>query len=344
MKFLLLITRPWFAVTLIVGFTLITAVTWTSARSIHTAPTVSQAAQPAGVSTPAAVKSTWSKAILSVTNMSCGGCVENIKACLAPLPGIGTISVDVASGSAEVYFDSNRLTEVQKIADAITGIGYPAKLERLLSANQVRQELTLTTNRAENHIASVGNLEIARKDYNIELNHARNRYEQLYGVETFTKPKGALVLQRIKVQIAQRLIDEGIKFQEVERAGYSVPSAKVEAALAEYIQQREISIDQLQSDMQANDYPFNHFQKKFTQRVRLQSYLDEKILAKSIDTDDRQQRYANWLANARTLAKVVYYDKDLEALVKAGGGGVSCSGSGGGASCSGNGKVCSASR
>ncbi len=276
--------------------------------------------------------------------MSCGGCVENIKACLAPLPGIGTISVNVASGSAEVYFDSNRLTEAQKIADAITGIGYPAKIERLLSANQVRQELTLATNRARKHIASVGNLEIARKDYDIELSHARNRYEQLYGVDTFTKPQGAQLFQRIKVQIAQRLIDEGIKLQEVDRAGYSVPSTKVEAALTEYIQQREITIDQLKSNMQANDYPFNHFQKKLTQRVRLQSYLDEKILAKSIDPDDRQQRYANWLANARTLAKVVYYDKDLEALVKAGGDGMSCSGSGGGASCSGNSGSCSGSR
>lgn len=339
----LLNKRSVLIVALVLGCTFLIAIPWTTAKSTITTPAETQPAQQSGLSSKTAVKSTWSKAVLSISNMSCGGCVENIKACLAPLPGIGNITVDVGSGSAEVYFDADHLTNTQQIADAITGIGYPAKIIRLLSAQQVHQERVLAANLAEKQIASVGSKKIPRKDYEIEVNHTRKRYEKLYGADTFTKPQGARLLNRIKAQIAQRLIDEGVQLQELDRAGYVVSEAKVKAALAEYSRQRGISIGQIKNDMQANDYPFDHFQKKFAQRVRLQSYLEEKILAESITPDDRQQRYADWLANARTLANVVYYDKDIEALVKSGGGAPSCGGRGGGGSCSGSGGNCSAS-
>ncbi len=63
-------------------------------------------------------------------------------------------------------------------------------------------------------------------------------------------------------------------------------------------------------------FPLRIFQKKFAQRVRLQSYLEEHVLAASADPDEQQKRYAAWLNNAWLLANVVYYDKALERPVK----------------------------
>jgi hypothetical protein len=102
----------------------------------------------------------------------------------------------------------------------------------------------------------------------------------------------------------------------------------MEQALAAFVGERKTSLEELKRNMASSDYPFKYFMRKFEQRVKLQDYLEQVVLADSLDPADRRQRYGNWLTNARTLAKVVYYDKNLEALIKAG------SGCGGGGGCS----------
>ena len=108
-----------------------------------------------------------------------------------------------------------------------------------------------------------------------------------------------------------------------------MPEGKADQALTDFVKEKKTTLDTLKRDMASNGYPFDYFKQKFENRVKLQSYLEDIVLADSIDPQDRQQRYTNWLSNARTLAKVVYYDKNLETLVKSGSGG-SC----GGGSCS----------
>ncbi len=314
--------RGWFAVALVVGVVLGIAASWTNAKTNTAKVTSSQTDN-------SAVNPDWARAILTVSNLSCGGCIENITASLAPLPGIGKISVDIATGAADVYFYPNQLTDPQKIVTAITTAGYPAKIERIVAAEQVQAELAQFARRAEVHIASVGQLEISRQDYAIELSHARARYQSIYGDNVFSDTRGEQVLDRIKAQIASRLVSDGIKLQEVKRAGYQLSSQRVAKALKDYLTQRRLTLDQFKTDLENSNYPFDYFQKKFAQRVLVQSYIDERVLVDSTDPDDRQQRYANWLSNAIALSKVVYYDKSIEDLTKSGNsagcGGSSCS-------------------
>lgn len=313
----------------IAGVGFLAAASWTLAKS-NTAP-----AQPSS-DFGAAVESTdseadlrWSKAILSVSNMTCGGCIATIKQSVAGVEGTGNVNVDLVSSTAEVLYDANIVTDPQVIADAIKDGGYPAKIQRLVATQQYRREIIEATENAKIDIAKVGRIKIAREDFEIELNHARTRYQKIYGADTFTTPQGKQLLQRIQTQIALRLVDEAIKYQEVDKAGYTLQVGRIDNALSDYTKEKNITLDQLKSDLEANGYPFEHFKKKFGQRVKLQRYLEEEILSSSIDPDDRQQRYGNWLSNARSLAKVVYYDKSIEALVKSGNGG-GCSGGGSG--------------
>ncbi len=267
----------------------------------------------------------YAKAELAVDNLSCGGCIETIKTSLRPLPGIGNVSVDIASGSADVYYDADRLKNPDRIATTITNAGYPAKIERLVSAKQVGEALELAAVKARTAIASVGQQEIPRQDYMAELSHARSRYEAMYGPDVFAGARGSRLLAQVKAQIATRLVSEHIKLQEVDRSGYRMPAERVEQAMQAFLNERRTTVTDFQRDLKSNGYDFIYFKKKFAQRVRLQSYLDERILSDSIDPDDRQQRYANWLANARALAKVVYYDKEIESLIQSAGSG-GCSG------------------
>lgn len=320
---------------------LTSAASWTLAKSkgVNRQAT----AGPDSPATPAdsALSNSYSKAELAVSNLSCGGCIENIKTSLRPLPGIGNVSVDIASGSADVYYDASRLNNPDRIATAITDAGYPAKIERLVSAKQVSEALELAAAKTKTVIASVGQQEIPQQDYMAELSHARSRYEAIYGPDVFAGTRGSQVLAQLKAQIARRLVSEHIKLQEVDRSGYRLPAGRVEQAMQAFLTERKTNMADFKKDLTSNGYDFNYFEKRFAQRVQLQSYLDERVLSGSIDPDDRQQRYASWLANARALAKVVYYDKEIESLVQSTGSSGGCGG-GGGASCSGG--SCSASR
>lgn len=326
MKKLLLGSKNRIIVWALAAGILAVAVSWTMAESNSPSPVSGRGE---AKSTPTLLPlegAKWSKAILSVSNLSCGGCIDNIKKSVATLAGSGNVNVDLTSGIAEVMFDGNILKDPQTIAQVISEAGYPAAIQKTIAPQQLKAELDQAAEKAKTHIATVGRFNVPRKDFEIELGHARSRYEQIYGPDTFSSPKGKQLLTRIEAQIAMRLIDEAVKMQEVERAGYSIPQNRVEQALSSYAGERKITVEELKRNMESNGYPFDYFKRKFEYRVKLQSYLDEIVLAGGMDTQDRQQRYGNWLANARTLAKVVYYDKNLEALVKAGSGGCSSGG------------------
>lgn len=329
MKLFSFATRSWITIAMITVVALAAAATWTIAKSSDTTNPTLQRLEQTSLNKETTLSPSWSKATLTISNMSCGGCIDNIKASLAPLPGIGKISVDVPSGSANIFYNPNKLGDVQQIATAITTAGYPAKIERLVAAEKVSAENALFAKRAETHIASVGRLEIPRQDFAIELAHARSRYQAIYGDKIFSQARGAQVLDRIKSQIISRLISEGVKLQEVERAGYQVSPQRVAKEMNNYLEERQLSMDQFKGNLSESGYALDYFKKKFAQRLRVQAYLQEIVLKESMDEDDRQQRYTDWLINAKSLAKVIIFDKGLEDLVNAGissgCGGTSCS-------------------
>ena len=63
--------------------------------------------------------------ILSVTGMTCGGCVNSVKRVLTALPGVQGAEVTLQPGQARVVIDPARIdraTLVQAIVDAGFGV------------------------------------------------------------------------------------------------------------------------------------------------------------------------------------------------------------------------------
>lgn len=60
---------------------------------------------------------------LTVTGMSCMGCVNSVKNLVSALPGVAGVQVDLASGRVEVTHDP-ALADIQTIRQAIEGGGY----------------------------------------------------------------------------------------------------------------------------------------------------------------------------------------------------------------------------
>ncbi len=50
---------------------------------------------------------------LTVTGMSCMGCVNSVKNLLGALPGVGQIDIDLASGQVEVEYSADQVQPAQ---------------------------------------------------------------------------------------------------------------------------------------------------------------------------------------------------------------------------------------
>jgi copper chaperone len=257
-----------------------------------------------------------SRAILSVQGMTCSGCIAQIKSSLAGLEGIGDVRVDLANGQVEVRYDSERLKDTERIAAAITGAGYPATLKQVQTAKEIADDFRLGASKSKRYIARVGDLDILRSDYDTEMNHARKRYERVYGKDVFKGDRGNALLDDLQSQVALRLIDEGVQLNEIRKTDYKLDTDTLKNAFDEFLNQRSVTPDEFKRTIVESGLDYDYFLKKFKNRVTINTYVEEKVLSGLSNEQQRQQQYQDWFNNARLLANTVYYDKDVENFVK----------------------------
>ncbi|MBL7205107.1 MAG: SurA N-terminal domain-containing protein [Desulfobacteraceae bacterium] len=253
-----------------------------------------------------------SKVVLNVSNMSCSGCISTIKGALAGYTGIKDILVDISSGKAEIYYDREKLKDLTEIEKAITDSGYPAKITKTFTPEDLRKERDTAASKAEYYIASVSGYDISRADFAMELNAARQRVRKAYGDGILVTAQGRALDNRLKAQVASKLIEEGILLQEIKRSGYELNEDIMNSELKKYIKNSGQDGNEFQQSVKDDGYDYDYFKKRFETRLLINRYLDEKVLAGASNQYEKQRVFASWFKNSQLLAEVVYYDKDLE--------------------------------
>jgi copper chaperone CopZ len=78
--------------------------------------------------TTAAAKATDGETItLSVSNMTCGSCVNHVTKTLSEVEGVKDVTVSLEKGTAEVICDAGKV-KGDELAQVVTKAGYPTKL------------------------------------------------------------------------------------------------------------------------------------------------------------------------------------------------------------------------
>lgn len=273
---------------------------------------------------PVEFNANTAKVVLNVEGMSCSGCIATIKSSLAAYEGIQDIIVNITGGITEIYYDNRKIKDVQRLASSITASGYPASVNQIVTAEQLRKEEAVATQRAKVYIASVGGWDISRADFDTEVAFSKNRYQKAYGPNVFLDERGKNVLDSLKAQVASRLINEGIQMQEVQRVGYKIDPKLLEQEFDNFIRQKNISLERFKASLDENGYPFDYFMKKFENRVLLRHYIEEQILSGAASDYDKQKQYTDWFQNAQALSKVTIYDRQIERLIQNQSGGGGC--------------------
>ena len=256
-----------------------------------------------------------SKVVLNVSNMSCSGCIASIKESLAGIEGINDILVDIGSGKVEVYYNAALLTDPSRIEKAITADGYPATIVKTLGPDEITKERNVADSKARYYIASVGGYDISRADFDVEMKAAGQGLRKNSGNEPTNLDRRTLD-DRLKAQVAFRLINEGILLGEIDRAGYKLNKEAINAELREYMRKSGKTEKEFKESILDAGYSYDYFLKKFETGLLINRYVDEKVLAGSNTPSDRQRAFASWFNNAKGRAEVVYYDKGVEQAVK----------------------------
>lgn len=275
----------------------------------QTAETVLQRTEPS-------VENNLSKAILSVNDMSCSGCIATIKSSLAPLKGIGDILVDVQGGSAEIFYDDTVLKDVSEMSEAITAAGYPASVQSIVSPEDLENERALADSKAQYYIASVGGWDIARSDFDTEMEIERGKYAKIYGEDLFASAQGEQLKTQLQSQIVTRLLDEGVIMQEIVKAGFKVSPDAIEKEITEMIGKMGKSVADFRASLDQQGRDFNYFKKKLERNVLIGKYIEDSIVTNASNPVEKQNMFTAWYNNSKALAKIVYYDKDLEKLIR----------------------------
>lgn len=281
---------------------------------------------PPAPETTVAVDDATAKVVLSVDNMSCSGCIATIKGSLNGIEGIKDVIVDIANGKTDVYYDSRKVTDVSRIEGAITASGYPAKVQRVLTAEVVKKELDMAAAKSQYYIASVGGWDIARVDFEMELKIAKKGYADTYGDAVFSDAKGRVLENNLKTQIAARLINEGVFMQEIQKTGFKIDRLAFEDQLNASLKAGGKTMDDLKKTISKAGYDFDYFKKKHEIKILINKYIEEKVLAGAANEFEKQNAFKAWYSNSKVLAPVVYYDKELERLQQpqSGSGGSCC--------------------
>ena len=256
-----------------------------------------------------------SKVILNVSNMSCSGCISSIKSSLEGIKGIEDILVNISSGKVEVYYHQELLAEPSRIGKAITAGGYPAKTVKTVSSDEIKKERDLAASKAQYYIASVSGYDISRTDFEVEMKAAKQRLQKSYGDE-FTNPDIRSLDDRLKAQVASKLINESVLLREINRAGYKLDEETNHTELGEYIRESGKTEKEFMKSILDAGYNYDYFKKKFETGLLINRYVDEKVLAETTNSNDRQKIFASWFNNSKGLAKIVYYDKGIEQAIR----------------------------
>lgn len=278
-----------------------------------------------------------SKALFSIRGMTCGGCVKNIERRLAKFDGISEVNIDLGKKQGEIFFDNKKIDDANKIAEAISGAGYPAKLRETASADPVAEKKKepaksavkisplpaeqgeakgkqVAVNSSE-YVAAAGKWKITRGELDTEMAIAMTRYKNLKGDDVFNSEQGKKILTQLKRQVINYMLGEAIWLGELEKFGFAVDKSTVEDEFKKVLTREGLDRETFKSKITKDGLSFDYYMKKFERRVRLAKYLEANVYKDDENDEEKRQSYKHWFDSVKSATSINYYDAEVKALM-----------------------------
>ncbi len=254
---------------------------------------------------------------LSVKRMTCGSCVATITEALQQVDGVQSVDVSVTTGRSQVAFDPAKIDSAQ-IAKVISAAGYPATLDRELTAGQYQALQAEEAQLGEIYVAKIGQQLLARDDFNQAVE------QRMLTAGLQQRPETP---SQVLNQTWQSLKQQILLLEDAERNQVVVQDGEVDLQIKKMRQQKPDLDVQILSRYGSKD--------RFFQQTKIEMIInrniEEHVLAGVKDPSQRQARFNAWFQELIGNSPVVIYDTGLKRATSTSGGG-GC-GSGGGGCC-----------
>ncbi len=146
---------------------------------------------------------------------------------------------------------------------------------------------------------------ITREEFSRKVDRLKKFYEARYGQSLFQGEAGKGNLTRLKTEILDEMINEKILLQEARRAGYTpAPEEEIEKQVEAIKKKYDVSDADLKKMMGGGIEDL----KVELRKEWVISQLVEKAVLKG-DQTNAEQLFGQWLAQAKSKAKIETYEK-----------------------------------
>jgi hypothetical protein len=146
---------------------------------------------------------------------------------------------------------------------------------------------------------------MTRKEFSIRLNQAKKFYEYQYGQGIFDGEIGKENLNRLKSNILDEMVLEKILLQEAKKAGYtSAPEEEIENQLKTIEKESRLSDADL---IRMTGGRLEDLKSKLRIKWIASQFIEKAVLKE--DQTNAQQRFVQWITQAKANAKIETYEK-----------------------------------
>ena len=245
-----------------------------------------------GTSTGAISSSKTVAAEFSVERLSCGSCVETIRAAVSQVDGVSSVDTNVAQGLTLVNYDPTK-TDVEVISNTISQSGYPAQLYARENADGV-----MTTDvDTDLYIARIGERLVARSDFNDLVEQQR---------QVASESGQTLPVQYMVSYAWMTILQRELLLTAATDAGISVANAEIDAYLKD-----------------------NQLTAVDREKARADMMLDRFFEQQNLDIQKNSAELTNLLRSLQQSTSVQIFDLSLKQSLNGGSQGGCGGGSGG---------------
>lgn len=262
---------------------------------------------------PASDVSTYSVARFSTIPFTEGGVREKLDTAFSGIDGYKGIFVGYHSYCIEVFYDSQLITDSSVFSTKIEKHGYPVIDTELLTSKEGSEDLKYKQEQAAVYIAKIGNVYLTRADLNLGLETITGQYKKQHGEDFFTTPDGKLVYQDIKGEILTALIDDTIWIAEMDRRGYSLSRAELDARYVEVVRKNKMSSEEeLKNMINSSGYNYDYFKLKNVNLIKIDAFVEDTFFLENQTPDEQKDLRQKAYEHARDRSKIVFFDRELD--------------------------------
>jgi len=263
------------------------------------------------------------EALLKIEGMTCGSCVEKIKAALS-IPGkTEKVYVSLARENASVIFNPSKIS-TKELTDRVAKAGnYKATLVKLKDEKNLAGEAAKRKEFSANYTMAVNGKRVTNEEFNKKLFNTINIIKKQNKLPTLTEEQTL----SLTGDLADEMITEMLINDVLEKEKIQVSDAEINQQIDSILKQYNMNMESLNASLKEDGRSVNDFRNDVGKNIMLEKFLNSKVFPKDTPENKKGDLFQAWLTEIEDAADIQIYNPEILQARDSGGPTKGCGGS-----------------